>query len=134
MWKILSILVLAMVAGQEIEDSGMKLAMLTCVTRLLEAKCEELEGEGGTGRLERDQQLLEAAHQSEGLPSSQHMLTLWQSVLQWLFSGRPSLFLMPKPEGPEQAPLKISIGLCRRRVTCQAAKCHLVSHGAEEAG
>ena len=81
-----------MVAGQEIEDSGMKLAMLTCMTRLLEAKCEELEGEGGTGRLERDQQLLEAAHQSEGMPSSWHMLPLWQSVLQRLSSGRPSPF------------------------------------------
>ena len=83
---------LALVAGQEIEDSGMKLAMLTCMTRLLEAKCEELEGEGGTGRLERDQQLLEAAHQAEGMPFSQHMLPLWQSVLQRLSSGRPYSF------------------------------------------
>ena len=91
-WKVGTIAVLALVAGQEIEDSGMKLAMLTCMTRLLEAKCEELEGEGGTGRLERDQQLLEAAHQSEGLPSFQDMLPLWRSVLQRLFSGRPSLF------------------------------------------
>lgn len=90
MCKILSILLLAMVAGQEIEDSGMKLAMLTCVTRLLEAKCEELEEEGATGRLERDQQLLEAAHQSEGSPTSQHMLPLWQSVLERIFSGCPS--------------------------------------------
>ena len=83
-------LVLAMVAGQEIEDSGMKLAMLTCATRLLEAKCQELEGEGGTGQLERDQQILEAAEQSEGLPSSQHMLPLWQPVLQRLSSQRLS--------------------------------------------
>ena len=75
-----TILVLAMVAGQEIEDSGMKLAMLTCLTGLLEAKCQELEGEGGTGRLERDQQLLEAAEKSGGVPSSQHMLPLWPKV------------------------------------------------------
>ncbi|CAK0754341.1 hypothetical protein CVIRNUC_002290 [Coccomyxa viridis] len=66
--------------GQEIEDSGMKLAMLTCVTRLLEAKCEELEEEGATGRLERDQQLLEAAHQSEGegLPARLHNTILYR--------------------------------------------------------
>lgn len=44
----------------------MKLATLTCLARVLEIKCDELEGEEGTGPLERDQQILEAATHSEG--------------------------------------------------------------------
>ncbi len=53
---------------QGIEDSGMKLAVLTCLARMLEIKCDELEGEGGTGPMERDQQILEAAKSLGGQP------------------------------------------------------------------
>ena len=48
----------------------MRLAVLTCLARMLEIKCEELEGEEGTGSLERDQHILEAAKQSDGESSS----------------------------------------------------------------
>lgn len=48
----------------------MRLAMLTCLARMLEIKCKELEGEEGTGPLERDQHILEAAKQSDGESSS----------------------------------------------------------------
>ena len=62
-------LFLAMIAEQGIEDSGMKLAVLTCLARMLEIKSAELEGEDGTGSLERDQKILEAAKSLEGQPS-----------------------------------------------------------------
>lgn len=44
-----------------VEDSGHCLAVLTTLVRLLEVKLAELEGEGGTGPLEDDVALLEAA-------------------------------------------------------------------------
>lgn len=53
-------------AEQGIEDSGMKLAVLTCLARMLEIKSAELEGEEGTGPLESDQQILDAAKSLEG--------------------------------------------------------------------
>jgi hypothetical protein len=53
-------------AEECIEESGMKLAVLTCLARMLEIKCDGLEGEEGTGPLEKDQQILEAAKQSDG--------------------------------------------------------------------
>jgi len=46
----------------------MKLAVLTCLARMLEIKCDELEGEGGTGPMETDQQILEAAKSLGGQP------------------------------------------------------------------
>ena len=36
-----------LIAEQGIEESGMKLAVLTCLARMLEIKVAELEGEGG---------------------------------------------------------------------------------------
>ena len=55
-----------MCAELGIEDSGMKLAVLTCLARMLEIRSAELEGEEGTGPLERDQQMLDAATSVEG--------------------------------------------------------------------
>ena len=55
-----------LVAEQGIEESGIKLAVLTCLARMLEIKVAELEGEGGTGPLERDERILEAAEGPEG--------------------------------------------------------------------
>ena len=47
----------------------MKLAVLTCLARMLEIKSAELEGDEGSGPLERDQKILEAAKDPEGQPS-----------------------------------------------------------------
>ena len=47
----------------------MKLAVLTCLARMLEIKLADLEGEKWTGPLERDQDVLEAAKGPEGQPS-----------------------------------------------------------------
>lgn len=46
----------------------MRLAVLTCLARMLEIKCAGLEEEG-TGPLEQDQAILEAAKNPEGQPS-----------------------------------------------------------------
>ncbi len=62
-------LILTMAAEQGIEDSEMKLAVLTLLARMLEIKSAELEGGEGTGPLERDQQILEAARDPEGQPA-----------------------------------------------------------------
>lgn len=42
-----------------VEAAGLRLAVMTTLVRLLEVKLAELEGEGGTGSLEDDVQLLE---------------------------------------------------------------------------
>ncbi|CAL8466595.1 g6131 [Coccomyxa elongata] len=42
-----------------VEAAGLRLAVMTTLVRLLEVKLAELEGEGGTGSLENDVQLLE---------------------------------------------------------------------------
>ncbi len=42
-----------------VEAAGLRLAVMTTLVRLLEMKLAELEGEGGTGSLEDDVQLLE---------------------------------------------------------------------------
>ncbi|KAK9806362.1 hypothetical protein WJX72_011435 [[Myrmecia] bisecta] len=46
-------------ARSEVEESGLRMAALTTLVRLLEVKAVEMEGEGGTGLLEDDIQLLE---------------------------------------------------------------------------
>lgn len=60
-----------------IESSGNRMAWLTTLSRLLELKCEELEGSDGTGSLEEDEKLLYEGGAS--LNSRQRMAVIYRA-------------------------------------------------------
>lgn len=75
-------------AEQGIDDSGMRLAVLTCLARMLEIKCDELEGEEGTGPMERDQQILEAMKSLGGQPSNEAAFIPYTACVNLSLFGR----------------------------------------------
>lgn len=62
-----------------VEAAGLRLAVMTTLVRLLEVKLAELEGEGGTGSLEDDVQLLEGPLSSPGI-----LINLHEHILHFL--------------------------------------------------
>jgi hypothetical protein len=83
-----------------VEEAGEQLAVLTSLVRLLELKLAELEGEGGTGPLEDDVSLLEAASK----PGGSHVsvpLYLCFALLPYCDVPDPGVYVKCLPNGAQ---------------------------------